>query len=302
MEFRLLGPLEVVEHDRVLAVGGGKQRALLAVLLLHANEVVSNDRLLDDLWGSSPPATATKSIQVYVSRLRKELGDARLITRMPGYLLRIDRSELDVARFEQLVGEARIAEGGAGRAQAAQGARPLAGTAAGRPCLRAVRAGRDRPTRGAAARRARPAHRGRPGRRAAHAARERARGAGGRAPAARKAVDAADAGAVPVGHGRPRRSRPTAARAACSTSSSGSTLAPSSSSSTSRYSSTIRRWPSRRRPQSTLRRRRPRPSGRCSSRRRRWKASTGCWRSRNRWRRHDRRANWSSPPWCRPPT
>jgi DNA-binding SARP family transcriptional activator len=110
MEFRLLGPLEVVEHDRVLAVGGGKQRALLAVLLLHANEVVSNDRLLDDLWGSSPPATAAKSIHVYVSRLRKELGEARVITRAPGYLLRVDRSELDVARFEQLVGEARVAE------------------------------------------------------------------------------------------------------------------------------------------------------------------------------------------------
>src|SRR5215208_2410309 len=110
MEFRILGPLEVVEHDRVLAVGGGKQRALLAVLLLHANEVVSNDRLLDDLWGASAPATATKSIQLYVSRLRKELGEARLITRAPGYLLRVDRSELDVARFEQLVGEARVAE------------------------------------------------------------------------------------------------------------------------------------------------------------------------------------------------
>jgi DNA-binding SARP family transcriptional activator len=110
MEFRLLGPLEVVEHDGVLAVGGGKQRALLAVLLLHANEVVSTDRLLDDLWGSSPPATAPKSIQLYVSRLRKEFGEGRLVTRPPGYVLRVERSELDVARFEQLVGEARVAD------------------------------------------------------------------------------------------------------------------------------------------------------------------------------------------------
>src|SRR5918994_5113128 len=110
MEFRLLGPLEVLERDRVLMVGGGKQRALLAVLLLHANEVVSTDRLLDDLWGWSPPATAVKSIQLYVSRLRKELGEGRLVTRPPGYVLRVERSELDVARFEQLVGEARIAE------------------------------------------------------------------------------------------------------------------------------------------------------------------------------------------------
>ena len=110
MEFRLLGPLEVLERDRVLMVGGGKQRALLAVLLLHANEVVSIDRLLDDLWGSAPPATAAKSIQLYVSRLRKVLGEGRLMTRPPGYVLRVDRSELDVARFERLVGEARVAD------------------------------------------------------------------------------------------------------------------------------------------------------------------------------------------------
>src|SRR5215213_4055507 len=110
MEFRLLGPLEVLERDRVLMVGGGKQRALLAVLLLHGNEVVSTDRLLDDRWGAAPPATAAKSIQLYVSRLRKVLGDGRLVTRPPGYVLRVDRSELDVARFERLVGEARVAD------------------------------------------------------------------------------------------------------------------------------------------------------------------------------------------------
>lgn len=110
MEFRLLGPLEVVDRDSALVLGGGKQRALLAVLLLHANEVVSTDRLLDDLWGASPPATADKSIQLYVSRLRKALGEGRLVTRRPGYVLRVERSELDVARFEQLVEEARVAE------------------------------------------------------------------------------------------------------------------------------------------------------------------------------------------------
>jgi len=110
MEFRLLGPLEVLERDRVLMVGGGKQRALLAVLLLHANEVVSTDRLLDDVWGSSPPATAAKSVQLYVSRLRKVLDDGRLVTRPPGYVLRVERSELDVACFERLVGEARVAD------------------------------------------------------------------------------------------------------------------------------------------------------------------------------------------------
>src|SRR5215210_624251 len=110
MDFRLLGPLEVAERDRQLALGGRKQRALLAVLLLHANDVVSAERLVDELWGASPPATVAKSVQVYVSRLRKELGDGRLITRTPGYVLRVEESELDVARFERLVEEARAAD------------------------------------------------------------------------------------------------------------------------------------------------------------------------------------------------
>src|SRR3954447_5369132 len=110
MEFRLLGPLEVVEHHRPLVLGGGRQRALFAVLLLHANEVVSADRLIDELWGQAPPMTAGKIVQVYVSRLRKELGNGRLVTRSPGYLLRVERSELDLARFEQFVAEAGRAD------------------------------------------------------------------------------------------------------------------------------------------------------------------------------------------------
>src|SRR5215210_4234535 len=110
MEFRLLGPLEIVEHGRVLELGSARQRALLVVLLLHANEVVSVDRLIDELWGRSPPATAGKILQVYVSRLRKELGDGRLVTRAPGYFLRADRSELDFARFEQLMAESHIGD------------------------------------------------------------------------------------------------------------------------------------------------------------------------------------------------
>ena len=111
MEFRLLGPLEVVEHDRLLALGGVKQRSLLAILLLHANEVVSSDRLIGELWGQTPPSTAAKGVQVYVSRLRKELGvEGRLMTQAPGYILRVDASELDLARFEQLLAEARGAD------------------------------------------------------------------------------------------------------------------------------------------------------------------------------------------------
>jgi DNA-binding SARP family transcriptional activator len=107
MEFRLLGPLEVVERDRALAIGSGRQRALLALLLLNANEVVSVDRMVDGLWGGTPPVTAGKILQIYVSRLRRQLGDGRLLTRAPGYVLRADRAELDLGRFEQLVAAAR---------------------------------------------------------------------------------------------------------------------------------------------------------------------------------------------------
>src|SRR5215203_665172 len=77
MEFRLLGPLEVVERDRALSLGAGKQRALLAILLLNANEVVSTDRLQDELWGETPPETAGKALQVHVSQLRKVLEPER---------------------------------------------------------------------------------------------------------------------------------------------------------------------------------------------------------------------------------
>jgi len=110
MDFRLLGPLEVVERDRSLELGGAKQRSLLAILLLEANELVSTDRLIDQLWGATPPATCAKSIQVYVSRLRKQLGDQRLATQAPGYVLHVEPSELDLARFEQLADEARRAD------------------------------------------------------------------------------------------------------------------------------------------------------------------------------------------------
>ena len=106
MEFRLLGPLEVLDSDRPVPLGRGRQRALFALLLIHANEVVSTDRLIDQLWGEAPPRTALKSVQVYVSRLRKGLGDGRLVTQPPGYVLRADPSEVDVRCFERLVADA----------------------------------------------------------------------------------------------------------------------------------------------------------------------------------------------------
>jgi DNA-binding SARP family transcriptional activator len=110
MEFRLLGPLEVLDAGLKVELGGVKQRSLLAVLLLHANEVISVDRLIDELWGVSPPRTAAKSIQVYVSRFRKQLGDDRIVTQPPGYALRADATELDVARAEQLMASAQHAD------------------------------------------------------------------------------------------------------------------------------------------------------------------------------------------------
>src|SRR6188508_2587870 len=110
MEFRILGPLEVLEEDRPVALGGAKQRALLAVLLLHANEVVSRDRLIDELWGASPPDTARTALQVYVSQLRKALGRDLILTQPPGYLIRVSDGELDFHRFERLVATARAEE------------------------------------------------------------------------------------------------------------------------------------------------------------------------------------------------
>jgi YVTN family beta-propeller protein len=110
MEYRILGPLEVFEGDRQLALGGTRQRALLAILLLHANEVVSTDRLVDELWGENPPESGPKALQVAVSQLRKTLqtasADGLLVTRAPGYVLQVDEGELDRNRFERLVRDA----------------------------------------------------------------------------------------------------------------------------------------------------------------------------------------------------
>jgi DNA-binding SARP family transcriptional activator len=110
MEFRILGPLEVcAEGGRKLDLAG-KQRTLLAILLLNANEAVSTDRLIEELWTGKPPETAGKALQVYVSQLRKLLGKDRLETRTPGYLLRVDDDELDLARFRRLQREGKLRE------------------------------------------------------------------------------------------------------------------------------------------------------------------------------------------------
>jgi DNA-binding SARP family transcriptional activator len=114
VDFRILGPLEVRANGDRLRLGGQKQRALLAVLLLNANEVVSRDRLIDVLWGEKPPPTASHTLDAYLSRLRKALasdgdGEVRLVTLAPGYALRIAPDQLDLARFERLAADGQRA-------------------------------------------------------------------------------------------------------------------------------------------------------------------------------------------------
>ena len=106
MEFRLLGPLEIVDGDGTVRLGQGRQRGVLVLLLLHRNEAVPSDHLIDALWGERPPPTAAKVLQNHVGQLRRALGDrdgARLQTRGRGYALRVEPGELDVERFERLV-------------------------------------------------------------------------------------------------------------------------------------------------------------------------------------------------------
>jgi DNA-binding SARP family transcriptional activator/DNA-binding beta-propeller fold protein YncE len=128
MEFRILGPFEVSHAEGVIVLGPRKQRALLAVLLLHANEVVTSERLIDELWGDDAPATAAKSVQVYVSQIRKGLrnggpvstdGDV-LLTRAGGYVLTVGPGALDAWRFERALEEGQRALG-AGQPERAAG-------------------------------------------------------------------------------------------------------------------------------------------------------------------------------------
>jgi predicted ATPase/DNA-binding SARP family transcriptional activator len=114
MDFRILGPLEALDEGRDVAPAGTKRRALLALLLLHANETLPTDRLIDELWGEHPPATAARTLQAHVSRLRKVLGAGAgngpggvIVTREHGYELKLDPERLDSHRFERLVAEGR---------------------------------------------------------------------------------------------------------------------------------------------------------------------------------------------------
>src|SRR5512132_4086280 len=109
MDFRLLGPLEVLRDRVPVQIAAGKQRALLAILLLNANHTVSREQLIDALWGETVPDSAQKMVQIHVSQLRKALPEPRLHTRAPGYLLEVGDDELDLSRFEHSVADARQA-------------------------------------------------------------------------------------------------------------------------------------------------------------------------------------------------
>src|SRR3954454_15253079 len=110
MEFRILGPVEVRTEHGIVSLGGRKPRAVLAVLLLHANEPVSAERLAAALWGERASVGAVKAVQVNVSRLRKALGDGGIVTTSDaGYCVRVAPGELDAECFERLVEEGRRA-------------------------------------------------------------------------------------------------------------------------------------------------------------------------------------------------
>ncbi len=118
MDFRVLGPFEVHDGDQEIPIGAFRQRAVLALLTIHAGQVLSTDRIIDEIWSGSPPPSALKTLHAYISRLRKALHDppvsrdgASLLSRHSGYVLAIDPSEVDSFQFEQLVGEASGALG-----------------------------------------------------------------------------------------------------------------------------------------------------------------------------------------------
>ena len=110
MQFALLGPLDVRDGDHAVQIARGKPRALLALLLLSPSRVVPVERLIDELWGETPPATAATALQVYVSGLRKALGEGTIATHEAGYAIQVAPEAVDVHRFEQLRTEARDAD------------------------------------------------------------------------------------------------------------------------------------------------------------------------------------------------
>src|SRR5829696_8401357 len=123
MEYRILGPLEVARAGRVVPIGAGRQRALLALLLLNRNQALPTDRLIYELWGERPPATAVKILQNAVSQLRRPLSDGALVTEGHGYALMVEPGAMDVDEFERAIEQARTAMVAMDAASAAAGFR-----------------------------------------------------------------------------------------------------------------------------------------------------------------------------------
>jgi DNA-binding SARP family transcriptional activator len=109
VRFQLLGAVQLTDGDRSITVDGTKSRVLLAVLLINLNAVVSTSRLVEHLWGDEPPATAVGTLHAYISRLRRLVGPDVLLTRRPGYLLKVDPDHVDVRRFERLLAQGMAA-------------------------------------------------------------------------------------------------------------------------------------------------------------------------------------------------
>jgi DNA-binding SARP family transcriptional activator len=151
LEFRVLGPLEVLVDGKPARLGGPRQRALLAILLVHASEVVAVSRLVDEVWGDDPPLTAGNVLQTYVSQLRKAIGRDAIGTRGRGYVIAVPDGALDLRTFERhaAAGAKARADGNAGEAAAEFRAAlalwrgPALSDVAGEPCARTVAARLD---------------------------------------------------------------------------------------------------------------------------------------------------------------
>ena len=140
-EFRILGPLEVLLDGRPVELGGLRQRAVLAALLVHHGQVVSTERLVDLVWGESAPKTATTSLQNAVAQLRRVLGADVLETRAPGYVLAVEPDAVDALRFEAMLVAGAPAPGRRASGAAAVGAGALARPGARRSDGRGVHTG-----------------------------------------------------------------------------------------------------------------------------------------------------------------
>ncbi len=213
LEFRILGPLEVLDEGLRRAAGRTESARRAGAAAPACERAGVDGAARRSALGEHPPRTATTSLQNAVSQLRKLLGTGFLLTRPTGYVLELDADQLDLTRFERLVREARAAEPDAKAAAPARGARPLARFAARRPRVGDVRAVRDPPARGSPARRARGADRGRSRARRGCRIRGGDRGPRPGSPAARTPARQPDARALPVrpagrgARGVPRRAQ-----------------------------------------------------------------------------------------------